>query len=237
MPVPTSTLITAPSEDMEGSTSSLTPAHINSNIWVAAGEGDLDSVRHLLEHQAHLTPTTPDDFSYTPLHAAASYAQLDMLRFLLTHPKAASYQPPESDVPGVPALTGGAVNVQDSDGDTPLFVCEAVEPARVLIEEFGADPRHVNLEGKTAARAAYENEAYEVAEYLRSITGEPEPELEDDDDDDDDDLEFEQGEDEDESGEDEDEEEPEEGGEEKAGDAKEAKDAPATEASNPAAPT
>ncbi|CAD6978683.1 unnamed protein product, partial [Tilletia controversa] len=105
---------------------------------------------------------------------------------------------------GVPAPTGAA-NVQDSDGDTPLFVCETVEPAKLLIEKFGADPKHRNLDGKTAAQAAYENEAFEVGDYLRSLTGEPEPtdddyeeggyERKDDDDDDDDDDEEEEDDD------------------------------------------
>ncbi|CAD6898075.1 unnamed protein product [Tilletia controversa] len=208
MPVPTSTL-SKPEGDSAGSSAVNTPAaaaglssppsNINSNIWLAAGEGDLDSVRYLLDNQPDLTPTSPDDFSYTAVHAAASYAQLEVLDFLLSHPKAALYKPSaeNSAAPsGVPAPTGAA-NVQDSDGDTPLFVCETVEPAKLLIEKFGADPKHRNLDGKTAAQAAYENEAFEVCDYLRSLTGEPEPtdddygdggyERKDDDDDEEDD--------------------------------------------------
>ncbi|CAD6924791.1 unnamed protein product [Tilletia controversa] len=186
MPVPTSTL-SKPAGDSAGSSAGNTPAaaaglssppsNFNSNIWLAAGEGDLDSVRYLLDNQPDLTPTSPDDFSYTAVHAAASYAQLAVLDFLPSHPKAALYTPSaeNSAAPsGVPAPTGAA-NVQDSDGDTPLFVCETVEPAKLLIEKFGADPKHRNLDGKTAAQAAYENEAFEVGDYLRSLTGEPEP--------------------------------------------------------------
>ncbi|KAE8239687.1 hypothetical protein A4X06_0g8100, partial [Tilletia controversa] len=74
MPVPTSTL-SKPEGDSAGSSAVNTPAaaaglssppsNINSNIWLAAGEGDLDSVRYLLDNQPDLTPTSPDDFSYT----------------------------------------------------------------------------------------------------------------------------------------------------------------------------
>ncbi|CAD6911747.1 unnamed protein product [Tilletia laevis] len=92
MPVPTSTL-SKPAGDSAGSSAgnnpaavaglSSPPSNINSNIWLAAGEGDLDSVRYLLDNQPDLTPTSPDDFSYTAVHAAASYAQLAVLDFLL----------------------------------------------------------------------------------------------------------------------------------------------------------
>ncbi|PWN51449.1 hypothetical protein IE53DRAFT_386192, partial [Violaceomyces palustris] len=77
-------------------------------------------------------------------------------RFLLSHPSAAT----------------DAVNVTDSDKDTPLFVCEDVETAKLLIEEFGADPKWKNEEGLTPAQQAEENEHEELAEYLRSLTGE-----------------------------------------------------------------
>ena len=40
----------------------------------------------------------------------------------------------------------------DSDGDTPLFVCEQRETAKVLVEEFGADFSHTNQEGQTVSR-------------------------------------------------------------------------------------
>ncbi|KAE8220795.1 hypothetical protein CF319_g5736 [Tilletia indica] len=214
MPVPTSTL-TQPAGDGAGSSTgdasaaaaglSSPPSNINSNIWLAAGEGDLDSVRYLLENQSDLMPTSPDDFSYTAVHAAASYAQLEVLEFLLSHPKAALYTPSAeraSAPSGVPAPTGAA-NVQDSDGDTPLFVCEAVEPAKLLIEKYGADPKHRNLDGKTAAQTAYENEAYDLCDYLRSLTGEPEPT---DEDYDEEGYEFEDEEDDDEGEDEEDEE-------------------------------
>lgn len=125
------------------------------NIWVAAGEGDLERVRHLIDVEG-LSPTVSDQWTYTPLHAAASYGQVAILRYLITH------QSSPSD----------AVNITDEDGDTPLFTVEDVETARILVEEFGANARHENSAGDTPAANAEENERPEVAAYLRSVTGE-----------------------------------------------------------------
>lgn len=125
------------------------------NIWIAAGEGDLDRVKECVEQEG-VSVTAADAFTYTPLHAAASYGHLDILRYLLSHPSAPS----------------GAVNTTDSDGDTPLFVCESVEAAKCLVEEFHADASHKNNEGLTPAQQATENESEDVAAYLRSVTGE-----------------------------------------------------------------
>lgn len=38
---------------------------------------------------------------------------------------------------------GADVNIQDPEGDSPLFVCETVEIAKMLVEA-GADAKHVN---------------------------------------------------------------------------------------------
>lgn len=125
------------------------------NIWVAAGEGDLDRVRHLIEVEG-LLATSPDQWTYTPLHAAASYGQIEMLRYLINH----------SSTPA------GAIETTDEDGDTPLFAAEDVETARILVEEFGADAKRENTAGDTVAANAEENERPDVAAYLRSVTGE-----------------------------------------------------------------
>ncbi|KAJ1032496.1 hypothetical protein NDA16_000520 [Ustilago loliicola] len=125
------------------------------NIWIAAGEGDLERVKECVDREG-ISPIAADEFTYTPLHAAASYGHLDILRYLLNHPSAPS----------------NAVNTTDSDLDTPLFVCETVETARCLIEEFSADAKHKNSEGITAAQQALENEHEELARYIASVTGE-----------------------------------------------------------------
>lgn len=67
------------------------------------------------------------------MHAAASYAHLELLDYLLS--------------------VGGDVNLADDDGDTPLFIVESVAAARWLIEH-GADPRHQNEEGLTVSLPA-----------------------------------------------------------------------------------
>lgn len=57
-------------------------------------------------------------------------------RFLLNHPKA---QP-------------NAVETLDSDGDSPLFVVEDLETAKLLVEEFKADVGRKNNEGQTVSK-------------------------------------------------------------------------------------
>ncbi|TKY85154.1 hypothetical protein EX895_006234 [Sporisorium graminicola] len=145
MPVPTS--LDRPAAAPAASTSK--------NIWIAAGEGDLERVKECVDREG-ISPIAADEFTYTPLHAAASYGHLDILRYLLSHPSAPT----------------SAVNTTDSDLDTPLFVCETVESARCLIEEFSADAKHKNADGLTAAQQALENEHEELAQYIASVTGE-----------------------------------------------------------------
>lgn len=145
MPVPTSLdRVDAPAR-----------SSVAENIWIAAGEGDLERVKQCVDHEG-ISPTAADENTYTPLHAASSYGHLDVLRYLLTHP----------------AVPADAVNTTDSDLDTPLFVCETVESARCLIEEFGADAKHKNAEGLTPAQQAYENGNDDLARYIASVTGE-----------------------------------------------------------------
>ncbi|TRM65124.1 ankyrin repeat-containing domain protein [Schizophyllum amplum] len=90
------------------------------NIWVAAGDGDLERV------QVTLSPNIPDENTYTPMHAAASYGQLQVLEYLISR--------------------GGDVNVIDSDGDTPLYTVEDVATAQFLVDH-GATVARTNHEG------------------------------------------------------------------------------------------
>lgn len=81
--------------------------------------------QHLIETE-NLSPNIPDPNSYTPMHAAASYAHTNLLEYLISK--------------------GGDINLRDDDGDTPLYVVESVEMARWMIER-GADWGVVNEEG------------------------------------------------------------------------------------------
>ncbi|KAL0570213.1 hypothetical protein V5O48_011750 [Marasmius crinis-equi] len=64
-----------------------------------------------------MSPNAPDPFTYTPMHAAASYGHLQVLEYLISK--------------------GGNVNITDSDGDTPLYTVENVETARFLVDHGG----------------------------------------------------------------------------------------------------
>ncbi|WVQ98695.1 hypothetical protein IAU59_005826 [Kwoniella sp. CBS 9459] len=116
------------------------------NLWVASSDGDLERVQFLIESEG-MTPNDKDANSYTPMHAASSYAHFDLLEYLITK--------------------GGDPNIQDDDGDTPLYVVESIEVARWLVEK-GADPASINEEGLTAADAL-EDDHPEIAQYLRSL--------------------------------------------------------------------
>lgn len=129
------------------------------NLWIAASDGDLPRVQALLDPSSPLylglgwTANSPDPNSYTPMHAAASYAHIDVLDWLISN-------------------AGGDVNVTDEDGDTPLFTVESVAMAQALVER-GANPQHRNHEGQTAAEYLFEDGEegqHEVAIWLQSVT-------------------------------------------------------------------
>jgi hypothetical protein len=117
------------------------------NLWIAASDNNLPVIRALFATKAH-TPNDRDSHGYTPLHAAASYSHIELLRYLVSE--------------------GGNVNITDEDGETPLFVVETVEAAKVLIEELGADWKHKNSEGVTA-REKFEEEIQEDGEPLEGV--------------------------------------------------------------------
>lgn len=99
---------------------------MSENIWVAAADNKIDLVKSLIE-SGRYSPNSADPNGFTPIHAAASYGHLDLLRYLLQN--------------------GGNVNIQDGDGDTPLHHIENLEVAKVLISEFNADYSIKNNEG------------------------------------------------------------------------------------------
>lgn len=98
------------------------------NIWIASADNDQEYVKNALSSGTH-TANDKDANGYTPIHAAASYAHVDLLRYLISH--------------------GGDVNITDEDGDTPLHSVESIEAAKVLVEEFNADWHRKNSSGQT----------------------------------------------------------------------------------------
>ncbi|CAO3657049.1 unnamed protein product [Mucor hiemalis] len=119
------------------------------NLWVAAGDGQLDRVRELVE--SGIDVNGHDQFGYTAMHAAVSYGQFEVVKYLLDH--------------------GANVDVQDFEKDTPLYVAETVAMAQLLLDH-GADPKHVNEDNITPAATAFEEGWDEVANLLASITKE-----------------------------------------------------------------
>jgi hypothetical protein len=80
-----------------------------------------------------------DAHGYSLVHAAASYAQLGVLRELVQKHSA-------------------NVNIVDEDGETALFAAEKADVARCLVEELGADTSIQNEDGKTAEEKIGEEE-------------------------------------------------------------------------------
>ncbi|KAI7823900.1 ankyrin repeat-containing domain protein [Kickxella alabastrina] len=114
------------------------------NIWTATSDGDFARVRELVEADKALV-NAKDENGYTPMHAASSWKHLDLLKYLIDN--------------------GGDVNITDSDGDTPLHICEDKECALLLLEHC-ADPSVENDEGMTPVHTTLENEVVEVTEVI-----------------------------------------------------------------------
>ncbi|PHH61656.1 hypothetical protein CDD81_8067 [Ophiocordyceps australis] len=94
-----------------------------------------------------------DDHGYSLLHAAASYNHLELLRTLVS----------EFNV---------NIDIKDEDDETPLFVVETPEAARLLVQELSANIWHTNAEGLTARRKLEaEGEFPATAAYLQSVEG------------------------------------------------------------------
>ncbi|KAG5189132.1 ankyrin repeat-containing domain protein [Tribonema minus] len=123
-----------------------------SNIWIAAGDGNLERVQHLVEQGQSVNAA--DDMGYTPMHAAASYGHADVMTWLLAR--------------------GADVNIRDSDGDTPLHHCDTAAAARFLLER-GADAAAVNAEGMTPAMVAADDDNEELC-ALYGVAPQPQDE-------------------------------------------------------------
>ena len=112
--------------------------------WVAAGDGDIALLQTALT-SLNLPPNAADPNGFTFVHAAASYSQQHVLRWLL-------------------GQSGVDVNAGDIDGDTPLHHCDDSASARILVEEGSADPFRRNAAGKTAREAKEEELAEELGD-------------------------------------------------------------------------
>ncbi|KAI8372899.1 ankyrin repeat-containing domain protein [Radiomyces spectabilis] len=119
------------------------------NLWIAAGDGQLDRVKDLIETGADVN--AHDEFGYTAMHAAVSYGETDIVKYLLSK--------------------GANVDIEDFEKDTPLYVAETVEMAQLLLDN-GADPHHRNEDGITPAATAQQEGWTAVAELLAGITKE-----------------------------------------------------------------
>lgn len=120
------------------------------NIWVAAADNNVEKVNEYLSSK-QFTPNSKDSNGYTPIHAAAEYAHLELLKSLI--------------------LDGGDINIKDNDGDTPLHACESAEAAKWLVS-LGADLTIKNNDGLTPLQKAEEDEDFpELIAYLRKESG------------------------------------------------------------------
>lgn len=122
---------------------------MSDNIWVATADNQIDLVKKLIE-SGKFTPNSADPNGFTPIHAAASYGHLELLRYLLEN--------------------GGNVNIQDSDGDTPLHHTESLETAKILIQEYKADYRLKNKDGLNVKEYFIEEDEYpELISYFELL--------------------------------------------------------------------
>ncbi|ORX51515.1 ankyrin [Piromyces finnis] len=124
----------------------------DSNLWLVAGEGNIEKIKRYLEYggpnNSKMDINAKDEYGYTALHAAVSYSRLEAARWLLEN--------------------GADINITDDDGDTPLHACESADMAKMLVEEFKANPLAKNDEGKMPIDNAYEEDFDEVVEYLKT---------------------------------------------------------------------
>lgn len=122
------------------------------NIWIAAADNNRKQVEKFLNSGVDVN--AKDENGYTPLHAAAEYAHLDLIEFLLEK--------------------GAEINIKDNDGDSPLHACESAEAAAFLVER-DADLEAKNNDGLTPLQKAEEDgELVELIQFYKSKSSQPE---------------------------------------------------------------
>ncbi|OQS07114.1 hypothetical protein THRCLA_20218 [Thraustotheca clavata] len=119
------------------------------NIWVCASDGDVDAVKRYLD--SGVSVDAQDENGYTPLQAAVSYNQLDLVELLLSK--------------------GANVSLGDNDDETPLHFCENVEIAQLLLAH-GASLNAKNSDGRTPLDAAIDDENDELRDFYINQGGE-----------------------------------------------------------------
>jgi ankyrin repeat protein len=108
-----------------------------STPFLAASEGNLPLLQSsLINNQQSSVTSIRDENGYTLLHAASSYNQLHIIRFLLSSINN------NSDLVEY-------IHVGDNEGDTVLHYASTADVARTLIEEYTMNPSVKNKEGKT----------------------------------------------------------------------------------------
>jgi len=117
--------------------------------WIAASDGNLELLRTSLARLS-LPVTVADENGYTLLQAAASYGQIDVMKWILS----------ETTSSCVDSITssGAYINAVDGDGDTALHYASTADAAKLLCEFSGVavDRSIRNHSGKTALEAKRE---------------------------------------------------------------------------------
>jgi len=159
---------------------------------VAALAGEHFGIAELLvRNGASATVNVRGDEGRTPLHSAAFYGYVEVVRFLLEHSADVNSQdskgrtplhnPPEGgsrEDPNPPRLSadvtrlllqhGADVNARQNDGRTPLHAAAfhgTLEVARVLLEH-GATVAEEDNDGKTAFQVALHRGKHEIMKLL-----------------------------------------------------------------------
>jgi ankyrin repeat protein len=78
-------------------------------------------------------------------HAACSYGEVDLIRYLVSR--------------------GANIELQDNDGDTPILVCETPEVFELLVE-LGANPNVKNKQNEGIAEKVLDDDNLIMIQYL-----------------------------------------------------------------------